>query len=83
MLSRRETNGATGNCPALLMESSDLQPSSTMGHKIELQSAAVEDEASALKFKPGPRFYAAFGSLCVVILAAALDATSLSVALPV
>lgn len=35
------------------------------------------------EFRPGRRFYAAFGSLCIVILAAALDATSLSTALPV
>ncbi|KAK7545625.1 major facilitator superfamily domain-containing protein [Phyllosticta citricarpa] len=34
-------------------------------------------------FKPGWRFYVAFGSLSVVSLMAALDATSISVALPV
>ncbi len=35
------------------------------------------------KFQPGWRFIAAFGSLCIITLMAALDATSLSVALPV
>ncbi|EDU50800.1 ProP Permease major facilitator superfamily [Pyrenophora tritici-repentis] len=35
------------------------------------------------KFKPGWRFLAAFGSLCIITLMAALDATSISVALPV
>lgn len=35
------------------------------------------------KFKPGWRFYTAFTSLCIITLAVALDATSLSVALPV
>lgn len=35
------------------------------------------------EFRPSGRFWAAFGSLLVVILAAALDATSLSTALPV
>jgi MFS family permease len=35
------------------------------------------------KFEPGWRFIAAFGSLCVITLMAALDATSLSVALPI
>lgn len=35
------------------------------------------------EFKPGLPFYGAFGSLLIVNLAAALDATSLSVALPV
>ena len=35
------------------------------------------------EFDPGWRFYASFTSLCIISLAAALDATSLSVALPV
>ncbi|KAL8357238.1 hypothetical protein RB598_002193 [Gaeumannomyces tritici] len=35
------------------------------------------------EFKPGLTFYGAFGSLLIVNLAAALDATSLSVALPI
>lgn len=35
------------------------------------------------KFQPSWRFLAAFGSLCILTLMAALDATSLSVALPV
>jgi hypothetical protein len=35
------------------------------------------------EFKPGWRFLAAFGSLCIITLMAALDATSLPVALPV
>jgi hypothetical protein len=35
------------------------------------------------KFQPGWRFIAAFGSLCIITLMAALDATSISVALPV
>ena len=39
--------------------------------------------ATASTWAPGWAFYAAFGSLLVVTMAAALDATSLSVALPV
>ncbi|KAJ8114865.1 hypothetical protein OPT61_g3354 [Boeremia exigua] len=35
------------------------------------------------KFQPGWRFIAAFGSLCIITLMAALDATSLSVAIPI
>lgn len=38
--------------------------------------------AYATTFHPGWRFYAAFVSLCVITLMAALDATSLSVAIP-
>ncbi|KAI9680156.1 MAG: hypothetical protein M1829_001393 [Trizodia sp. TS-e1964] len=34
-------------------------------------------------FNPNWRFYVAFGTLCIITLAAALDATSLSVALPI
>lgn len=43
----------------------------------------MDEAATVAAFKPGWRFYTAFSSLCVVMLAAALDATSLSVALPV
>lgn len=50
----------------------------------EQNSAMImEDQEESVAFKPGSGFYLAFGSLCVIILAAALDATSLSVALPV
>ena len=41
------------------------------------------DPKQSEKFEPGWRFLAAFGSLCIITLMAALDATSLSVALPV
>lgn len=63
------------------------QHASVMGEgEEELSSAIVSASAPSLtreKFQPGIRFYLAFGSLAIVILAAALDATSLSVALPV
>lgn len=39
--------------------------------------------ASPSAFKPTWRFYAIFASLCTISLAAALDATTISVALPV
>lgn len=39
-------------------------------------------DAYASTFNPGKRFYTAFGSLMVITLMAALDATSLSVAIP-
>lgn len=35
------------------------------------------------EWKPGLRFHAAFGSLCVMVLATAMDATMLAPALPV
>jgi hypothetical protein len=50
-----------------------------------LQNPSTEELKSSVpeKFQPGWRFLAAFGSLCIITLMAALDATSLSVALPV
>ena len=39
-------------------------------------------DAHAMEFNPGWRFYLAFSSLLVITLMAALDATSLSVAIP-
>ena len=46
---------------------------------------ALGDTASPLdeSFDPGWLSYTAFASLCIITLAVALDATSLSVALPV
>ncbi|KAL6712086.1 hypothetical protein ACN47E_003129 [Coniothyrium glycines] len=41
------------------------------------------ESSTPKKFQPGWRFIAAFGSLCIITLMAALDATSLSVALPI
>lgn len=60
--------------------------------KSELPSQLRTGSATALdlepssppdNFKPGWRFYTSFISLCIITLAVALDATSLSVALPV
>lgn len=45
---------------------------------VDLASSSPPDN-----FNPGWRFYASFISLCIITLAVALDATSLSVALPV
>lgn len=40
-------------------------------------------EKVTAEFKPGTAFNLAFASLCIITLAAAFDATSLSIALPV
>ena len=45
---------------------------------LDLASSSPPDE-----FHPGWRFYTSFTSLCIITLAVALDATTLSVALPV
>jgi hypothetical protein len=49
----------------------------------ELTKARPSRDIDPESFKPGWRLFAALGSLAVVNLAAALDATSISVALPV
>lgn len=49
----------------------------------ETASSKTDAVAEPEKFQPGWRFLAAFGSLCIITLMAALDATSISVALPV
>ncbi|PMD33262.1 MFS general substrate transporter [Hyaloscypha variabilis F] len=53
--------------------------------KEEPQTAAqsIEENTSVPEFNPNWRFYLAFCSLAVVTLAVSLDATSLSVALPI
>jgi hypothetical protein len=56
-------------------ESSSLQE--------DLPSDVEKPEESTETFNPGWRFVAAFVSLSVITLMAALDATSISVALPV
>lgn len=53
------------------------------GADMIIVSASTITAAAPAKFDPGWRFYACFTSLCIISLAAALDATSLSVALPV
>ena len=45
-------------------------------------SATSSPLGEGASWRPGFAFFAAFGSLLVITLAAALDATSLSVALP-
>ncbi|KAF2200203.1 MFS general substrate transporter [Delitschia confertaspora ATCC 74209] len=48
-----------------------------------LVKGVLDDGVPNSIFKPGWRFFAAFASLCIISLMAALDATSISVALPV
>ncbi|KAK4897305.1 hypothetical protein LTR27_004825 [Elasticomyces elasticus] len=50
--------------------------------KDENPAQGTEDNAHATNFTPGWRFYLAFISLLVITLMAALDATSLAVAIP-
>ena len=61
-------------------------------NKLEQPSQVKTENVTALDlastsppedFNPGWRFYASFISLCIITIAVALDATSLSVALPV
>jgi hypothetical protein len=58
-----------------------IRDSDSSLHEIPIDPASSSQES--LTFNPGWRFNAAFASLCFVSLMAALDATSISVALPV
>lgn len=51
--------------------------------KASSPSNAIIAAPSMAAFEPGWRFYSLFATLCIIALAVALDATSLSVALPV
>jgi MFS family permease len=51
--------------------------------ELEKASGMTPPEETKSEFKPGMSFYLAFVSICIVTLAAALDATSLSIALPI
>ena len=64
----------------------------THNYKSELPSQLSAGDATVLdhgsssppeKFNPGWSFYTSFISLCIITIAVALDATSISVALPV
>jgi hypothetical protein len=50
---------------------------------IDFSEQTPPSTTSPEPFNPGWRFVAAFLSLCIIVLMTALDATSLSVALPV
>lgn len=63
------------------MEEKDLVPDPRSGPQVDASVICSKDEAAA--FKPTKAFMLTFSSLCVITLAAALDATSLSIALPI
>lgn len=74
------------------MEQLSDSKASKVEHNSDLPTDNGEDGVAVLNlassspangFDPGWRFYTSFTSLCIITLAVALDATSLSVALPV
>lgn len=62
--------------------STSSPPNETLSDAEQPESMA-SPEATEPPFKPGRSFVLAFASICVITLAAALDATSLSIALPI
>ena len=73
-----QTNGSTSNTSANDTASS----AKDAGSSEPLPKGQGDIDAYATTFHPGWRFYLAFSSLLVITLMAALDATSLSVAIP-
>ena len=64
-------------------EASSFSPPNEISSDIDQpQNIAALEEVKPV-FKPGKSFILAFTSICIVTLAAALDATSLSIALPI
>lgn len=61
----------------------NTKPDEIDGHISSDESPSEISKGSEEEFKPGLSFKLAFASLCVITLMAALDATSISVALPV
>ena len=59
------------------------QPSHPQAVYEDLATSSDPPSDSSAQFQPGWRFYTSFVSLCTITLAAAFDATSISVALPV
>jgi hypothetical protein len=66
-----------------LSSNEDLKPENLQTQPLDDANAQRSPSPTPEKFQPGWRFIAAFISLCVITLMAALDATSISVALPV
>ncbi|EMD86634.1 hypothetical protein COCHEDRAFT_1146356 [Bipolaris maydis C5] len=60
-----------------------VKPALPVSEPVSEAASEQVDAVEAEKFQPGWRFIAAFGSLCIITLMAALDATSISVALPI
>ncbi|KAH9879394.1 hypothetical protein J1614_002834 [Plenodomus biglobosus] len=69
--------------PSTMSVMDDLKPEDPPTQPALLLASEPPEKAIPEKFEPGWRFLAAFGSLCIITLMAALDATSLSVALPI
>ncbi|KAJ4287259.1 hypothetical protein N0V90_012657 [Kalmusia sp. IMI 367209] len=61
----------------------DILPSTLSEDSSSQKSSTSTDKKDNEPFNPGWRFVAAFVSMCVIVLMSALDATSLSVALPI
>lgn len=67
-------------------EKTDSTPEGVLSTNLNVvsdSSSDTSDKSGSGGFSPGWRFYVAFSSLMVITLMAALDATALSVALPV
>jgi hypothetical protein len=58
-------------------------PPNEISSDVEQRQSIAPPEEVKPAFKPGRPFILAFTSICVITLAAALDATSLSIALPI
>lgn len=75
-----DTTGHSPNAVDIKKEPGEVFSTSLPSESEPIAGAAITARAP---FKPGWRFYATFGALSVITLAVALDANTISVALPV
>ena len=66
-----------------ILENNEKPELSSRVRRASVTALDVASSSPPDNFNPGWRFYASFTSLCIITLGVALDATSLSVALPV
>jgi hypothetical protein len=64
-------------------QSTSSSPPNEISSDVEQPQSIASPEEVRPAFKPGRSFILAFISICIITLAAALDATSLSIALPI
>jgi hypothetical protein len=76
------SKNTTLEAPVAEKRSSEISPPSQSGSPSDLTAGpTIEPELPV--FKPSKGFILAFISICIITLAAALDTTSLSIALPI
>jgi len=78
-----QTTSASTSISDLAKATQQLEPATQNALPHISQTSLTVSEQEKTIFKPSRSFILAFASICVVTLASAIDATSLSIALPI